>query len=75
MNFKISNNTVLLSVKSDGGKIMHRSKIKYSGEDINFEINPEFLTEMMKHTSSIILGKDKAKLKTENFSLLTALYE
>ncbi len=74
MNFKISNNVVILSIKNENGKSMHRSKIKYSGADIDFAVNPEFLKEMMKHSSSLILGKDKAKLKTENFSLLTALY-
>ncbi|MDP8268191.1 MAG: hypothetical protein P9L97_05630 [Candidatus Tenebribacter davisii] len=74
IKFKISNNSTLLSIKSDGGTVTHRSKIKYDGKDIEFTINPEFLKEMMRHSSTIILGKDKAKLKTENFSLLTTLY-
>lgn len=62
--------------KSDAGKIQHRSKIDYKGKkEISFIINPEFLKEMMSHSSSITVSKERAKLQTDSdFSLLTSLY-
>jgi len=74
IDVKISNNICIISVKSDGGSLAYRSKIKYSGDDVTFVVNPQFLMEMMKHSTSITVCEDKAKLETENFSLITALY-
>lgn len=69
----ISKGVCIISVKSDSGTIKYRSKIDYSGSDIVFRINPDFLKEMMAHTSSIIVHKDKVRLETDNFALVTAL--
>ena len=74
INIKIAKNFLILSAKSDGGQILHRSKIDYDDKEINFAINPEFIKEMMKHSTSIFVGKDKAKLTSDNFSMLTAFY-
>lgn len=75
INFNIKDNICIISIKSDNGKIQHRSKIKYKGKEIAFSINPDFLREMMQYSSTITLGKDKIKLQTENgYSLLTALF-
>jgi len=61
--------------KSEAGKIQHRSKIDYKGKEISFTINPEFLKEMMSHSSSIIISKERAKLQTDTgFTLVTSLY-
>lgn len=75
INIKIAKNFLILSAKSDGGQILHRSKIDYDGKEINFSINPEFIKEMMKHSTSVFIGKDKAKLHSDNFSMLTAFYD
>jgi len=76
INFKISKGCCDVSVKSDAGSVKHRSKIEYKGKEIKFVINPEFLKQMMTHSSNITLTDDKAKLETtdNNFSLLTSLY-
>lgn len=71
----ISNGICVVTGKSESGKIQHRSKIDYKGKEISFVINPNFLKEMMSHTSSITVAAERAKLKTENnFTLVTALY-
>lgn len=75
INIKISKGNIIISVKSDAGTIQHRSKIDYDGDDISFIINPSFLKQMMTHSSSIIVAKDKARLETDNFRLVTALYD
>ena len=74
IDFKITKGFCMLSVQSDSGQIAHRSKIEYNGEDISFTINPDFLKEMVKHSYSIVIGDGKARLKTENFSMLTLLF-
>ena len=74
VKFKITKGFCTLSVNSEAGTITHRSKIDYKDKDINFTINPNFLKEMMSHSSSIIIGKDKAKLQTDNFSLLALFF-
>jgi len=75
INFKIKDNLCIISIESDNGKVQHRSKLKYKGDEIAFAINPDFLREMMTHSSTITLSDDKAKLQTENgFELLTALF-
>lgn len=73
--FKLSNGKILLSAKSDSGTIDYKAKISYKGENITIIINPIFLKEMLAHSSSIVIGEDKVKLKTddEKFALLTAL--
>lgn len=73
INLNFEKGVCIVSVKSDSGNAKHRSKIDYSGKPINFSINPNFLKEMMVHTSSIIIADDKARLETENFSLITML--
>jgi len=70
----IENKFCTISVKADSGNIKHRTKIDYEGEAITFSINPDFLKEMLNHSSTIVIGKDKARLDTDKFSLVTAFY-
>jgi len=72
---KIANNICYIVTESELGKVQYKSKIEYSGKEISFTINPEFLKEMMSHSSSIIISKERAKLKTDtDFALVTSLY-
>jgi len=75
INIKIGKNQCMLSIKSTAGSIQHKTKFNYAGDEFSFSINPEFLKEMMKHSTSILFSKDKIKLQTDNgFSLVTVLY-
>ncbi len=75
ISITIFNNKCLLSVSSEFGGMDFTTPIEYSGQKLEFIINPDFLLEMMKYSTSIVLTKGKAKLEAENFSLLTSLYE
>jgi len=70
----IKNKVLLINVKSESGKITHKTKVDYDGEEVQFSINPSFLKEMMTYSSKITIADDKMKLETSNFSLLTSLY-
>jgi DNA polymerase III sliding clamp (beta) subunit (PCNA family) len=75
IDVKIVKGSCIISIDSDSGKIQHKSKVDYKGKEINFIINPNFLKEMISHSTSIIVGEDKAKLETENkFSMLTLFF-
>lgn len=76
VNCKITNGFLFISTKSIAGRITHKSKINHNGNDVLFVINPLFLKEMIKYSSSVIIGDDKIKIKTDDdsFSILTALF-
>ncbi len=75
VSLKITKGKCLVSVSSEGGGSQHRSKIAYEGPDIEFNLNPEFLREMLQHSTSITIDDDstKAKLSTENFTMMASL--
>ncbi len=75
ISITILKNKCKLSVKSEGGNLDFFTTIEYSGDRLEFTINPDFLLEMMKFSTSVVFVKGKAKLETDNFSLLTSLYE
>lgn len=70
----VHKNKCKLSVQSEGGGLKFSTDIKYTGNKVEFKVNPSFLAEMMKHSTTIIFTEGKAKLETENFSLVTALF-
>lgn len=73
VSVSIKKNVCFISVASESGNIKHKSKIKYDGDEVQFNINPSFLKEMMTYSTSIIVASDRARLENENFSLVTAL--
>jgi hypothetical protein len=75
ITIKISKGKCIVSIKSEGGGSQHRSKINYEGADIQFNLNPDFLREMLQHSTTITIDDEstKAKLSTENFTLMTSL--
>jgi len=75
ISINISANKCVVTVESEAGNIKHSSDINYKGKEINFKINPDFFNEMMKHSTTLIVSDDKAKLSTENFSLVVCLYQ
>ncbi len=74
VKISISKGFVIAEISSDAGKIRHRSKIKYKGDDIQFQINPGFLKDMMNHSTDLVIAEDRLKLETDTFSFATALY-
>jgi hypothetical protein len=70
----IENNKCILTVKTETGKLIYKADIEYDNEPIDFVINPDFLKEMMKFSTSIVFTEGRAKLETESFAVLTALY-
>lgn len=73
ITIEIEKGSIKISIKSESGGCKQKSKLKYDGKPLKFTINPDFLKEMMNHSTTIIVNGDKAKLTTENFTLVTSL--
>lgn len=69
----IKNNVCRVFKESDNGKIDFRTPITYKGPDITFGIIPELLKNMMAYSTEIIIADDKAKLSSDQFTLVTSL--
>ena len=70
----ISDGNCITKISSEMGNSQHRSKIDYSGEDVKFSINPEFLREMIGHSSELVVTEGRIKLETDNYKFVVALY-
>lgn len=60
--------------ENESGSNEFREEMDYDGPDISFSINPDFLKEMLSHSTTIKVGTDRAKLTSGNFTMVTALY-
>lgn len=69
----VEENKCTISVKSAMGSMKHSTEIKYKGEEVSFVIHPEFLKEMMAHSTTIIVDKVKAMITSGDFKIVTAL--
>lgn len=75
INIKISKGIILIKSRVQNGNIRHRYKIDSGDTELELVINPQFLKDMIKFNSKIIIAEDKAKIETENdFFMITALY-
>lgn len=74
IDIKIANDTCLIKKSSANGRIQYKNKMNYKGKPLEFSINPTFLAEMLNHNTEIILGDNKTKLNSGNFTLVTAMF-
>ena len=65
----------MVSVTAEKGSSKFRTKIDYDGKPLKMAINPEFLNQMLMHSTKISVTEGKVKLVTKDFILCTALYE
>lgn len=75
IRIKFVNNLCSVHVSTEAGKIDYESPVTYSEEELSFLINPTFLKEMMRFSTTIICSDEKALIKTENFAMITSLYK
>jgi len=74
INVAIKKGICRIYKESESGTLDFREPIEYKGEDVSFNILPEFLREMMSHTTEIIVADTKAKLSSGEFTLVTSLF-
>jgi hypothetical protein len=74
LNIYIEKDVCYLTIKTESGKLDYQIPIEYDQKPIDFVINPDFLKEMMRFDTTITFVGKKAKLETENYAVLTALW-
>jgi len=74
LSITIGENLCKIVITTEGGNLKYQVPLDYEGEAISFVVNPDFLKEMIKHSTVITFAESKAKLETETYSILTALY-
>lgn len=70
----IEKNLCKILINTEGGNLKYKVPVDYNDEPIEFVVNPDFLKEMLQHSTTITFADQKAKLETENYSILTVLY-
>lgn len=59
----------MLTVRGEGsgGWFEETSRIRYKGDEIAFETNPDHLNAILQHTNEMIIGSSALKFEGENF--------
>ncbi len=74
VNLAFSKGKCIVTTNSDAGSMKFQSKADYNGEPFEFSVSPEFLVEMLNHSTSLTHSKDKIGIKSGDFQIVTALF-
>ena len=74
INVSVSNGMCKISVQSDAGQMEYSNPITYKGDSFEFSIAPDFLEEMMKHSTEITIHESRAKITSGDFMMVISLY-
>jgi len=70
---KLTENSVSVESRKDSGWFKEKQKVKYSGEEIEFDINPAFFTELLDRTHTVQIGKKRMKVVVDSLSFVVVL--
>lgn len=62
VGIRIAEGELTITSRKDGGWYEERKGVKYSGRELNFEINPKFLCEVLERTRDILVDNRKLKI-------------
>lgn len=59
----------VLTIRGEGssGWFEESSRIRYKGDDLEFEVNPGFFQEILKHTDEMVVGHGMLKFESKEF--------
>jgi hypothetical protein len=69
----IQKGEITITARKDGGWYKERKKVTYTGQPIIFDINPAFLSEIMKRTTDVIIGSGRLKIEIDNIKVVVSL--
>lgn len=74
VSVKFEDNKCTIDVKSqNGSSSSYSTKMKYKEKAISFNINPDFLLKMLKHSSKLKVSDSIAMIESDGFKIATAL--
>lgn len=69
----IDGSMIKIKSQNDAGWFKETTKIKYDGDPITFNVNPEFLEVMLSKTTMCLIGSDRIKFEGDNWYHIVAL--
>lgn len=73
VNISITENKIVLKASKDTGWFREWKKIKYTGEPLRFDVNPQFLQQMLEKTRKVEICENRMKLETGEASFVVSL--
>lgn len=70
---KIDDGMLVVQAKKERGWVTKKMEVPYKGDTILFGINPYFLSEVLRMTQHMLLGKNRAIFRSANFRHLISL--
>lgn len=70
---KIEDGELTLTSRKEGGWYRERKKIKYDGRPLDFEVNPQFLTDLLARTREVQVDDRKMKIVVDRTRFVVAL--
>jgi len=73
VTLQIEDNVLIINSRKDGGWYKEKKKLKYKGTPLSFKVNPAFLVEILEKTRTVIVGKGRMKIETDNVEFMVCL--
>jgi len=73
IDFTLAKNRIIVHSDSETGWFEETLNVRYSGEEVNFGVTPYLLKNVLKSTTSCILGDDRIKFNGEQWSFVALL--
>lgn len=64
---------ITIRMAKDSGWYKEQKKIRYTGKDLKFHVNPKFLVEVLQRTTTVKIGGDKMKLEVDGIKFVVVL--
>jgi DNA polymerase III sliding clamp (beta) subunit (PCNA family) len=73
IELRLRENKIVCHGEGKEGWIEESTKVDYSGKDIDLQVHPVFLQEILNHTQTVKVGDDKMLFQGKNFKHVMAL--
>lgn len=73
VNVKLAADELVLTSRKEGGWYREKKRAKYSGRPLNFDINPKFLVEMLKHTRDVQVDRRRMAVAYDRTRFVVSL--
>lgn len=73
VGIRIEDEMLTLTTRKEGGWYKEKKRIGYSGRSLDFDINPQFLVELLQKTHEVAVGDGKLKISLPPMEFVVAL--
>lgn len=69
----IQDGQIEVTARKETGWYKERKKVTYKGQPLIFDINPAFLSEVLKRTTDVVVGDGRMKIAVDNITCVVSL--